>query len=331
MILNIKKFKREIESLKQLEQHGAKLSDESLAENRRKILLAIESAPKPVKTTVSVSLWSKIFRYGLPSLLGISLLGGTAFASGNAKPGDILYPVKRAVEQVRLNLAVSDTTKAELQAQFAQERLKELKEISLSPAAPEQKHEDSSLRATVSPQILLLPATDSTSTVSDEASGDEQNKRDDKNKKLRAQTKAEASVEVSNAIKALEKVRSKLQAKGDQQAAEQINSNILNLQNQAQQQDVNIKESSDDNEADTQNTQTGQPTSTPQNILRKRRESNGEEEDKNKNLSPAPEVQGSSTVRVFNSFENRRHEEQATSTPQNFNRRQNNEESSDRD
>ncbi len=54
--------------------------------------------------------------------------GGTVAASGSAKPGDLLFPIDRATEEVRLALA-SDAQKAALQNQFITERFAELQAI----------------------------------------------------------------------------------------------------------------------------------------------------------------------------------------------------------
>ncbi len=54
--------------------------------------------------------------------------GGTVAASDNARPGDVLFPVDRAVEEMRLSLS-TDVDRARLQLQFAEERLSEFEEI----------------------------------------------------------------------------------------------------------------------------------------------------------------------------------------------------------
>jgi hypothetical protein len=54
--------------------------------------------------------------------------GGTVAAAGSAKPGDLLFPIDRATEEVRLALA-SDGQKSALQNQFITERFTELQTI----------------------------------------------------------------------------------------------------------------------------------------------------------------------------------------------------------
>jgi len=58
-------------------------------------------------------------------LLGVT---GTVAAAGSAKPGDLLFPIDRATEEVQLALA-SGTQKEALQNQFIAERFTELQEI----------------------------------------------------------------------------------------------------------------------------------------------------------------------------------------------------------
>ena len=66
-----------------------------------------------------------------PILLAVVLIlgvSGTAVASESARPGDILYPIDRAVENIRLALSDQEDM-ARLRSKFADERLAELKDI----------------------------------------------------------------------------------------------------------------------------------------------------------------------------------------------------------
>jgi hypothetical protein len=60
------------------------------------------------------------------SLAGLLLVSSTAYAASVSKPGDTLYTVKRAQEEVRLQLKFSDESKVELQTRLAEKRVKEL-------------------------------------------------------------------------------------------------------------------------------------------------------------------------------------------------------------
>lgn len=62
----------------------------------------------------------------------VTVLGstvGTVAASGSALPGEVLYPVKRASEQVRLALELSPTAKAERYLAYAERRADEAVEL----------------------------------------------------------------------------------------------------------------------------------------------------------------------------------------------------------
>jgi hypothetical protein len=63
------------------------------------------------------------------SLLIIGAGGGIAFAADHAKPGDILYQVDRAIEQVRIQLENDIQQIVRLHLQFADERINEVVEL----------------------------------------------------------------------------------------------------------------------------------------------------------------------------------------------------------
>jgi len=60
------------------------------------------------------------------AVMFVFLAGGTVAASSGSVPGDTLYPVKTATEQVQMKLTFSKTAKAKLQARFAERRAKEM-------------------------------------------------------------------------------------------------------------------------------------------------------------------------------------------------------------
>jgi hypothetical protein len=63
------------------------------------------------------------------SLLIIGTGGGIAFAADHARPGDVLYEVDRAIEQVRIRLENDIQQMVRLHLQFADERIKEVVEL----------------------------------------------------------------------------------------------------------------------------------------------------------------------------------------------------------
>ena len=67
----------------------------------------------------------------IPILIALAVLfgaGGTVAASDSARPGDLLFPVDRAVEEVRAAFTAGEG-KAELKIKFAEERLDEMDSI----------------------------------------------------------------------------------------------------------------------------------------------------------------------------------------------------------
>lgn len=75
----------------------------------------------------------------LIATLAVVLIGGTATvaAADNAKPGDTLYGLDRASEQVRETFAFGDTAKAEAKLDQATERLEELEALQNEGASSE--------------------------------------------------------------------------------------------------------------------------------------------------------------------------------------------------
>jgi hypothetical protein len=60
---------------------------------------------------------------------GTLFVSGMSAASGNALPGDPLYPVKRSTESARLTLASSDVERGQLYLDFARTRLTEAQSL----------------------------------------------------------------------------------------------------------------------------------------------------------------------------------------------------------
>lgn len=82
--------------------------------------------PSPYFSVFSLSTKSMI-----PLVIAIAVLlgaSGTVAASDAARPGDVLFPVDRAIENVRLSLA-SEKGKADLRIKYAEERLEEFESV----------------------------------------------------------------------------------------------------------------------------------------------------------------------------------------------------------
>lgn len=77
-----------------------------------------------------VSVWHRKWAVAAATILVIVFCGvGTVAASANALPGEPLYPIKLAAEQVRVTLAFSDIDRAELHIQYAERRAAEIEQM----------------------------------------------------------------------------------------------------------------------------------------------------------------------------------------------------------
>lgn len=210
MFQDTKKFSKEIAALK---ASGTFESDslhplikDSIKQRVLKSIFA-QTADAP-KSFVWQEKKTWLIKYIVSPLLGFSLLAGTALAANNSKPGDVLFPVKKAEEKIAISLATSDQAKASLEVKFANRRLEEFKQIR------EQIKTDVSANA-----------GNATSTISGRA-GSTNSKN---HLEFHAKAEAEAQAEVSNAINALTQVRLNLSSKNNQQAASSVENTLLKL------------------------------------------------------------------------------------------------------
>ena len=71
--------------------------------------------------------WQRAWAVALPAILVVVLMSAsTVAASSNALPDGVLYPVKIATEQVRVAFTFSDTGKAKVHAELAEDRAHEI-------------------------------------------------------------------------------------------------------------------------------------------------------------------------------------------------------------
>lgn len=133
----------------------------SLTENERlsvwKEVSAKLPSGQPVVSPFSVK--NVLHKIMNPMIILLVLLlggGGTALASNSARPGDILFPIDRSIENLQLKLASSEEEKTQLTKKFTEERLQELREIideevSISPS----NADDAASASTVSASTTL--------------------------------------------------------------------------------------------------------------------------------------------------------------------------------
>ncbi|MEY3783703.1 MAG: hypothetical protein RLZZ230_25 [Candidatus Parcubacteria bacterium] len=165
-------------------------------EDNTDIIKIIENARPELSESVSLSLWNniesklnpstpviqptpspftKLFSFkntysmtSLALLLILALGGGaTAFASDAARPGDILFPVERAIENLQLRLTLNAEAHDALVQKLTDERLAELRsiideEITVSPSNTD---DTASSTATSTDSTLEIEATVFTDTT----------------------------------------------------------------------------------------------------------------------------------------------------------------------
>ena len=117
------------ELIEQLRHSGQFTLSDTGRERLQRVLLKefdyLASEPVPVSVARGHRL---VFASTLVAGALLSLLGMGAIANA-AKPGDALFGLDQAVEQVELHLMVSETAKARVEARIAEERLAEQREL----------------------------------------------------------------------------------------------------------------------------------------------------------------------------------------------------------
>lgn len=221
------------------------LSAHARARIKARILQNLQTTPV-VYAERATRTWTFVYtRFALVAVCILMLVTGTAYASSSAIPGDVLYPVKRAVEDTRVKLASSSETKAKLQVQFTEERLQELEKV-------EQR---SPLKRTVITRIqpdtqpTTTPAAPPTATIEPEPEHED--------------TLAENSAreEVSKALLSLEKTREDLHKQGKERVAIDLAETIQVLNGRANKKRTG-KEHTQDNLRNEEVNQSNKPESS---------------------------------------------------------------------
>ncbi len=156
---------------------------------------------KESKTASPTASWIVLFAKPLPITLAIIVCvlisGGAAFATENSLPGDFLHPLKLVAEKIETKLAVSQESKAELEAKHTAVRIDELNVL-------ESKAE-----------------TETRSEI----------KADFEARRLSAEN--ETQVRLENTLSRLETIREDLSTKGNDRAAQAVDTAIERLKNRA--------------------------------------------------------------------------------------------------
>ncbi len=246
-MFNVNKFtKQEKEALKTFLGSKGVLSVASQKRIKANILTAIAQdslIPIHEKTTVSIfNVW--LFRASVTALSTIVLFSGTAFASSSALPGDILYPIKRAQEKIQLRVAVTEESKANLQAKFAGERFEELGKLTAKyKPQNELKVYNSPLNNSTTTSVIVENNTSSTTSIQTVVMV-----KSVKQKEIEKKAQKEARAEFKQALTSLRKVHEKQKANGNIKAAEIIQLNIQNLQASAKIRNIEESDTEEDKE-----------------------------------------------------------------------------------
>lgn len=153
----------------------------------------------------------------IPLLIGALLFasaGGTVAASNSAVPGDALFGIDRAVENVRLALADKES-KAELKVRFSEERLDEVRNLVKRVKAQSNATSTATTTAT----------TTATSTATTTPRG----------------VNTDVALGVNVAIAFLNDAAADVSASGDAEAAAQIKAIVSQLENLANDADVKVR------------------------------------------------------------------------------------------
>ena len=134
----LQRYPKQAEQLESLlriviEMRQAALSIEPLAEFKAKTLYRAQAefvAKQQRARRISIMGMPRWAALTILSLLILAFAGGSVFAaSTDSAPGDLLYPAKRALEQIQMAFTFSNEGKAELHAMFASRRVEEIEHI----------------------------------------------------------------------------------------------------------------------------------------------------------------------------------------------------------
>lgn len=196
-------------NLKQLYTNSSEqftLSDEAKQRVKDNVFAQLGSV---VDTTEPVSVWLKLRKsflrsYVLIPLVVVLFVSGTAYASGNALPGDTLYGVKRTVEEAQILIAPTDEAKLELQEYFAQKRLNELDRIENKQSSKNDSDDEDRINEEVEKEF-------NDDSIRDNNSDDENSERHKK-----------ARQEANKALDKLQNTHQVWRERGDENRAEEI-------------------------------------------------------------------------------------------------------------
>jgi hypothetical protein len=122
----LKKFYKDNAQVK-----SVSLSTEAKSKVKTAIFANLKNEPQIVEPVSLLENFRNLFlrSYVVIPLALILLVGGTTIVSADSIPGDILYPVKRKVEDVRLYVAPTNESRSELEIEFSKKRIEESEKL----------------------------------------------------------------------------------------------------------------------------------------------------------------------------------------------------------
>jgi hypothetical protein len=182
-------------------------------------------AEQPAEIDPSLSWWTRLRHsfllksYILVPLVVLLFVISTAAASAYSLPGEVLYSVKRQVENARVILASTAEAKLELEFNFAEERLTELERLqAYGNAQSEQK--DQANTPTTEDGKDNFNGKDKQKDNTNNNSGASKARRPASQGEVRARQQAEGALDF------LEKTREQYKDPKDNQRAEDLNKRI---------------------------------------------------------------------------------------------------------
>ncbi len=210
--------------------HSA-LSPEAKSRVKDKVFQRL-SEPATAVQPQPVSFWEKlrgsfvVRSYVIVPLALILIIISSTAASATSLPGDLLYPLKRQVESARIWLAPTPAARMDLEVNFAEQRLQELKNL-----------QDDEF------PMLPLQTGNSSTGVSANASSNanisnsNSDKNDDAIKAAKKKRKEQAKKEANDALEFLKKAQSQYQKDRQNQKADNLNRVIDDLKNSIKRDD----------------------------------------------------------------------------------------------
>jgi hypothetical protein len=103
---------------------------DAAAQHRERVRVTQTLTRKEKKPKMKLLLATRLISAILAAVIGTAAVGGgVTWAASDSLPGDVLYPVKLAGEDLRLSLASTPESQVELALQFADERVAELEAL----------------------------------------------------------------------------------------------------------------------------------------------------------------------------------------------------------